>query len=273
VEEDDSSEELDDEEEAHAVYTPKVAISKQSWEKIYAYMTSKPNQKQNSIIIDYGATTHMTSHPEWFDMNSFKKLDPPRRICFGDNTTTDATGVGDIWLTSKVGNKQYQVCLRNTLLVPAFHITLVSVSRLGKAGYKSTFNGCEARVAQDLNAIMIEKQCKGLYHLQAHPLSLTPAAHLAMDVNVLHRRMGHISINCLKSMVNKGQLKDINMLTGTPKFCEACVMGKMKKLPFKRSQTVARGPLDIVHSDVGGPVTPMSRDRYKYWVTFTDLWS
>jgi transposase InsO family protein len=85
--------------------------------------------------------------------------------------------------------------------------------------------------------------------------------------------MGHIGMHRLKQMVAKRQIKDIEALTGVPKFCEACVMGKMKKLPFKRSQTITRGPLDIVHSDVGGPVTPTSRDGYRYWVTFIDVWS
>jgi GAG-pre-integrase domain len=197
------------------------------------YMTSEPSQSQHSIIIDCSATTHMTSHPEWFKTNSFKKLIPPHRVHFGDNTTADATGIGNVWLMSKVGDKQYRICLRNTLLVPTFNVMLVSVSRLGRAGYKLIFDGCKASVACDRDAIMLAKQRKGLYHLRAHPLNQTHTAHLTMDVNVLHCCMGHIGMHRLKSMVTKGQIKDINMLTSVPKFCEACVMGKMKKLPFK----------------------------------------
>jgi transposase InsO family protein len=29
----------------------------------------------------------------------------------------------------------------------------------------------------------------------------------------------------------------------------------------------------IIHSDIGSPITPTSVDRYKYWVTFVDVWS
>jgi hypothetical protein len=45
--------------------------------------------------------------------------------------------------------------------------------------------------------------------------------------------MGHIGIERLKQMVADRKVKDIDTVTGTPKFCEACVLGKHKKLPFK----------------------------------------
>jgi hypothetical protein len=47
----------------------------------------------------------------------------------------------------------------------------------------------------------------------------------------------------------------------------------MKKLPFSKSQTKARGPLDIVSSDVGGPVTPEGPGGIHYWVVLVDHWS
>ncbi|EGN91019.1 hypothetical protein SERLA73DRAFT_81423, partial [Serpula lacrymans var. lacrymans S7.3] len=59
------------------------------------------------------------------------------------------------------------------------------------------------------------------------------SAFAAVDVNLLHRRMGHIGMDRLQRMVTKRQLQDIDTLTGTPEFCEPCALGKMKKLPFK----------------------------------------
>ena len=123
------------------------------------------------------------------------------------------------------------------------------------------------------NIIMKAMRKKGLYHLQVSALEHTPDAHLTMDINVLPHCMGHIRMHWLHRMVAKNQIGDIDTLTGTPEFCESCVMGKMKKLPFKQSKTVACGPLDMVHSDVGGPIMPASPDGHKYWVMFVDLWS
>jgi hypothetical protein len=53
-------------------------------------------------------------------------------------------------------------------------------------------------------------------------------------------------------------------------FCEPCLLEKMKKQPFHRSQTISRGPLDIISSDVGGPVNPTNEGGYRYWIVLVD---
>jgi hypothetical protein len=112
----------------------------------------------------------------------------------------------------------------------------------------------------------------GLFHINAMPLVFPEhALAAAVDINVLHRRMGHTGIDRLKWMVKKKQLKGVTKLTGHPEFCEPCVLGKMKKLPFpKGQQRKIVAPFEIVHSDVGGPVSPASLSGYRYWITFTD---
>jgi hypothetical protein len=177
AEEDEKEDELDDDHQAHAVFTSKVAISQQSWDKIFVYMTTELDQKRGSIIINCGSTTHMTPHAEWFETESFKILNPPHHVCFGDNTTTDAIGIRNVWVSSKVKNKRYKICLRNTLLVPTFRITLVSVSQLEKAGHKSIFDKCKASITHNHDTIMATKHKKGLYHLQVQPLGKLPLAY------------------------------------------------------------------------------------------------
>ncbi|KZV59241.1 hypothetical protein PENSPDRAFT_552374, partial [Peniophora sp. CONT] len=82
------------------------------------------------------------------------------------------------------------------------------------------------------------------------------SALFAADINHVHRVLGHTNFESIRDMVRHGRLDGVTSLTGVPEFCEACVLGKMKKKPFQRSLTIPRGPLDIVSSDVGGPVTP-----------------
>ncbi|KZV59269.1 hypothetical protein PENSPDRAFT_540845, partial [Peniophora sp. CONT] len=89
-------------------------------------------------------------------------------------------------------------------------------------------------------------------------------ALFAMDINHLHRVMGHTNYQALQDMVRHGRLEGVTALTGIPAFCEPCVMGKMKKQPFTSSRTVPRGPLDIISSDVGGPVTPEGVGGLRY---------
>jgi hypothetical protein len=51
--------------------------------------------------------------------------------------------------------------------------------------------------------------------------------------------------------------------------CEPCVKGKHARSPFSTSETgKASRPLELVHMDVCGPVTPQSRGGANYLATF-----
>src|SRR5215216_1060524 len=52
--------------------------------------------------------------------------------------------------------------------------------------------------------------------------------------------------------------------------CEPCLMGKMTKTPFSRTMERANDLLEIIHTDVCGPMSVESRDGYCYFLTFTD---
>ena len=62
--------------------------------------------------------------------------------------------------------------------------------------------------------------------------------------------------------------------TDFDKQCEACALGKMKRNPFPK-QTVHRATelLELVHSDVCGPMNVDFRAGSSYMVTFTDDYS
>ena len=52
--------------------------------------------------------------------------------------------------------------------------------------------------------------------------------------------------------------------------CEPCLMGKMIKTPFSGMMERATFLLEIIHTDVCGPMSVASRGGYRYVLTFTD---
>ena len=57
-------------------------------------------------------------------------------------------------------------------------------------------------------------------------------------------------------------------------FCEGCVAGKLKQAPFKPVGEIrSKRKLQIVHSDVCGPMSTDSIGGSKYFVTFIDDYS
>ena len=52
--------------------------------------------------------------------------------------------------------------------------------------------------------------------------------------------------------------------------CEPCLMGKMTKTPFSRTMERASDLLEIIRTDVCGPVSIEARGGCRYFLTFTD---
>jgi hypothetical protein len=87
-----------------------------------------------------------------------------------------------------------------------------------------------------------------------------------------HGRMVHIHFGAL------GHLRQA--ITGLPKFtaerhdpCKGCAMGKYARRPFPLSEDKSKGVLDLIHSDVCGPMSVESVSGFKYFVLFIDDYS
>ena len=55
--------------------------------------------------------------------------------------------------------------------------------------------------------------------------------------------------------------------------CESCIMGKLPKSPFLGIGERAKGILELIHSDVCGPMPVQARSDSFYFFTFTDDFS
>ena len=65
-----------------------------------------------------------------------------------------------------------------------------------------------------------------------------------------------------------GPLKNESLL-----LYESCLEGKMTKRPFSAKRVCATVPLELVHTDVYGPINVQARRCYDYFITFTDDYS
>ena len=83
-----------------------------------------------------------------------------------------------------------------------------------------------------------------------------------------HCRLGHIGIKRMKKLHTDGLLEPLDYESlGT---CEPCLMGKMAKTSFSGTMERATDLLEIIHTDVCGPMNIEARGGYRYFLTFTD---
>ena len=86
-----------------------------------------------------------------------------------------------------------------------------------------------------------------------------------------HCRLGHIGVKRMKKLHADGILESLDYESLDA--CEPCIMGKMTKTPFSRTMERATDLLEIIHTDVCGPMSVDARGEYLYFLTFTDYLS
>ena len=81
-------------------------------------------------------------------------------------------------------------------------------------------------------------------------------------------RLGHIGVKRMKKLHTDGILGSLDYESLDA--CEPCLMGKMTKTPFSGTMERATDLLEIIHTDVCGPMNVEARGGYRYFLTFTD---
>jgi hypothetical protein len=164
--------------------------------------------------------------------------------------------------------------MKDVLYVPGLTKNLLSISTLDKKGFKVSFIDGEVlmwpkgKTIED--AIVIGTKEGGLYKLKGHSeAALTHS--IENPCELWHRRLAHINYKALP-YVSKA-------VTGLPEFkvdhegvCNGCAQGKNIKNPFPKRDN-KEGVLELIHSDVCGPMPSTSISGYVYYVSFIDDYS
>ncbi|KAJ4721959.1 Retrovirus-related Pol polyprotein from transposon TNT 1-94 [Melia azedarach] len=221
-------------------------------------------QTETSWVIDSGASVHVTARRDLF--SSYTPGD------FGDVRTanegvTRCAGIGDICL--KTGNGS-RLILRRVKHVPDIRLNLLSVSKLCDDGYDNNFSGDNWKLTKGVMVIASGKKYSNLYLTRVEIIEdVVHAAESGDETELWHKRLCHMSEKGLTELAKKSVLPGVKKVH--LKKCTHCLAGKQNRVSFK-SHTPTRRPevLDLIHSDVCGPMSTMSLGGAYYFVTFID---
>lgn len=94
------------------------------------------------------------------------------------------------------------------------------------------------------------------------------------DLDLWHQRLGHANIKVVQDMV-KHKLINLTDDKNDNIDCEGCIYGKQHKEKFKKTynQIKTKEILELIHSDVVGPMEDSTFLGCKYFVIFIDDYS
>jgi hypothetical protein len=165
--------------------------------------------------------------------------------------------------------------MKYILYVLGLKKNLLSISDLEKKGFKVSFIDGEVLMwakGETLNeAIIIGSEENGLYKLKGH--SEASMAHaIENSCELWHRRLSHINYKAL-SYICKAVTSLPELKGNHEGVCNGCAQGKNIKNSFSKRDRKEEGVLELIHSNVCGPMPSSSISGYVYYVSFIDDYS
>ena len=227
-------------------------------------------------LVDSGATCHMCNDDSVFV--KYESLKEPMKVTVGDGREVDGVGRGIILLRSVLpSGRSKRIKLQNVLHVPSLAYNLFSVSAATERGKAVRFGKVNCQVLDEGKLVAVAVKIGELYYLKCSMNSVcTNAAEIQRSKeDMWHRRFGHLCARNLQQLAKENMVNDFDYDSSKEiNFCQACVEGKLHKKPFRTTGGKrAEEQLELVHSDVCGPMSAPSLSGGLYFLSFIDDYS
>lgn len=220
--------------------------------------------------IDSAASNHMTGEEDLF----VKMEESKGNVTFGDESKAPVKGKGKILIRAKDGSHQY---ISDVYNVPNLKSNILSVGQLLEKNYDIHFKDRSATIRNPegklIAKVPMTKNRIFLLNIQ-HDETKCLKSCLKDHSWLWHMRYGHLNFGDLKLLSSKGMVKGLDQIDHPNQVCEGCLLGKHARSSFPKEATSrAKEPLQLIHTDLCGPISPPSHGKNLYFILFIDDFS
>jgi len=246
--------------------------------------------------LDSGCTSHMTHDSS----KVFNRIHHATKVSGAvPSKPVIATEIGSVKLFPYLENQSLCLKLENVIIVPGLRKNLVSVKQICARGGHVEFIGDTAHISKNgkivMTATLVEnnlyrinlRDSKSEIHDAEDEPNTSRDVKESMNkpkkenisskksIDIWHERLGHLSESEMKKMLRLNMMEGLDFkLEDHLSFCPVCSIGKQTRQKFIHTDSVRTKEIgDVIHSDVCGPITPLSIGGAKYFLTFIDDYS
>ena len=238
---------------------------------LMSYEDSHQERSQEIWFLDSSCSNHMTGNKKWF---SEMQENFHRTVKLGNNSRMSVVAKGSVRL---VVDGITQV-IYDVYYVPELTNNLLSIGQLQEKGLAILIQGGNCKVYHPQRGLIIETKMSGnrMFSLLAsmphkNPMCLQVEDESEKEVHMWHCRFGHLNQNGLRMLADKRMVIGLPVLKPSKQICTTCLIGKQHREAMpKQSQWRASKKLQLVHSDICGPIKPASHSDKRYILSFID---
>lgn len=232
------------------------------------------NNGENGWFIDTGASAHMCKDRYMFSY--LEDFIEPISVCVGDGTVIHAYGKGKVPVEVFLNEKTERATFDNVLYVPKLKVNLFSPNNALDKGFKMKCDKdtCEFYLNGD-KTLIANRSSNELFKLQIKVAQKNYSCFVSRtrkkeSLKIWHERFAHQNVTQVKSVL---QVANIEYIDQKDFFCEACVLGKMHRLPFESVNETGSYAGETIVVDLCGEFQVESTGGNYYFVIFKDLFS
>ena len=208
----------------------------------------------------------MTGHKDWF-----VSLDESvnHKVRFADDNTIRVEGHGKVVIKRKDGTMSY---IEDVLYVPNMRCNLLSLGQLLEKKYRMVMEDKEMKIYDKDRRLIIKAP---LNRNRTFKVGIQVMKHNCLQAETCreewlwHYRFGHLNFKDLSQLHRMAQ--GIPQLRQMTENCRECLECKQPRNAFQKFVPVkSTQKLEVIYSDVCGPLQVESLGGNRYFVTFID---
>lgn len=239
---------------------------------------------EQNAMISMGLLAKSESNVWYLDSGASANMSPFEDILYGQRSANvkEIKTAGSECLkvkyeaTTRFKVNENVIEVNDVLHIPDLSANLLSIYKLVCKGNMIVFSavGCQIYNKKKVLVATIKPE-HGVYKLRV--TENCGDALLANTSNesimLWHRRFAHLNHNSLLKLNDAVSGINVRANANMIRACKVCCLGKQTRLPFPKSTTRTNAKLELIHSDVAGPMRTKTIGGAKYIVTYTDDFS
>ena len=257
----------------HEIHQASVVVEEYNYEscdEFSFHIANDSKRDEEFILIDSGCSSHIEKDKSKFS-NIKESQGSSRQLSLADGRKLpDAVkGVGTALehVQSSSGDN-VKLRLENSLYVPCIKQDIISVSKAVSGGNTVVFSpdGSYILLKDGKKIEMINKN--DLYFIKRSSDTCNQVTWKENSLEGWHRRLGHCNVADLKKLEKNVEGMKI---TSEEKFqCQTCILGKMTNPVSTEPRERCSNNMELIHCDIVGAISPISKEGFKYSINFVD---
>lgn len=242
----------------------------------FVFMAERSHEIADKWFLDSCCSRHLTnSRDGMIDYKALRNSEQMR--CASDKGSVQVVGVGNVKVEQIVNGKKKVTMLKDVGYAPNCRTNLVSLTKAQRIGVDIMYKGGGSKMIATYKGEAVmhgDSENTGISELVGMKRASIGRADVAFfnagendAMKMAHRRTCHTAVGTLRRMQETNAVHGLDALKSTKKvdnICEACVDGKAASHPHPRKEKSTTKVLELMHTDICGPIDPpsMHGDRY-----------